>query len=129
MDDEKFKHIKCYNGNALLKRANQDIDWTEEMVLEVIKCSQDPVYFTEKYMKIINIDKGLINFTLYEYQKEMIRSFADNRFNIITTARQAGKCQNMNTPIRLKNKKTGAIIETTIGEFYELCKKKQLKNV
>lgn len=91
MDDEKFKHIKGYNGNSLLKRANQDIDWTEEMVLEVIKCSQDPVYFTEKYMKIVNIDKGLINFKLYDYQKEMLRSFADNRFNIITTARQAGK--------------------------------------
>ena len=66
MDDEKFKHIKGYNGNSLLKRANQDIDWTEEMVLEVIKCSQDPVYFTEKYMKIVNIDKGLINFKLYD---------------------------------------------------------------
>jgi len=80
-----------YNGNALLKRANQAIEWTPELVAEYVKCSQDPIYFTETYMKIINIDKGLVSFKLYDYQKEMIRSFADNRFNIVATARQAGK--------------------------------------
>jgi len=80
-----------YNGNTLLKRANQAIEWTPQLVQEYIKCSQDPVYFTETYMKIVNVDKGLIGFTLYDYQKEMLRSFAANRFNIITTARQAGK--------------------------------------
>jgi hypothetical protein len=42
-------------------------------------------------MKIINIDRGLVSFKLYDYQKEMIKSFADNRFNIVATARQAGK--------------------------------------
>lgn len=89
--DDKFKNIKGYNGNILLKRENQDIEWTEELVIEMIKCSQDPVYFTETYMKIINIDDGLVNFKLYPYQKEMLQSFANNRFNIITTARQAGK--------------------------------------
>ena len=30
----------------------------------------------------------------------------------------AGKCFCKNTPIRLKNTKTGEIVETTIGEFY-----------
>ena len=80
-----------YNGNALLKRANQSIDWTTDSVAEYIKCSQDPVYFTETYMKIVNVDRGLIGFKLYDYQKEMLRSFSANRFNIITTARQAGK--------------------------------------
>lgn len=83
--------LKGYNGNALLKRSNQNIDWTVEMFEEYVKCSNDVVYFTEKYMKIINIDKGLVSFKLYDYQKEMLQSMADNRFNIIATARQAGK--------------------------------------
>jgi hypothetical protein len=61
------------------------------MVQEWLKCSQDPVYFTETYMKIISIDKGLISFKLYDYQKEMLRSMKDNRYTIIATARQAGK--------------------------------------
>lgn len=89
--EQPIINTKGYNGNSLLKRANQAIDWTPELVNEYIKCSQDPVYFTEKYMKIINIDRGLVGFTLYPYQKKMLESFANNRFNIITTARQAGK--------------------------------------
>jgi hypothetical protein len=83
--------LKGYNGNALLKRSNQKIEWTPELVQEYVKCSNDVVYFTETYMKIINIDKGLVNFILYDYQKDMLTAMADNRFNIIATARQAGK--------------------------------------
>jgi hypothetical protein len=83
--------LKGYKGNILLKKSNQNIEWTPDLVQEYIRCSQDPVYFTETYMKIISINEGLINFKLYDYQKTMLRSFAANRFNIITTARQAGK--------------------------------------
>ena len=83
--------LKGYNGNQLIKRENQLIDWTPHMVKEYIKCSKNPIYFTEKYMKIININNGLVPFHLYPYQKRMLKSFADNRFNIVTTARQAGK--------------------------------------
>lgn len=82
---------KGYNGNSNLKRSNQAIEFTPEMVQEYIKCAQDPVYFTETYMKIININDGLVNFKLYDYQKEMLRSMQNNRFSIIATARQAGK--------------------------------------
>lgn len=84
-------NLKGYNGNVLLKRSNQNIDWTQDLVSEYVKCSEDPIYFIETYMKIINVDKGLVSFKLYDYQKEMILQFKDNRFNIITTARQAGK--------------------------------------
>jgi hypothetical protein len=83
--------LRGYNGNSLLKRSNQNIEWTQEMFEEYIKCSEDVVYFTEKYMKIINIDKGLVSFKLYDYQKDMLKSMQDNRFTIIATARQAGK--------------------------------------
>jgi len=83
--------FKGYKGNVLLKKSNQSIEWTEELIQEYIKCSKDPVYFTETYMKIINVDEGLVNFKLYDYQKEMVNSFKDNRYSIVTTARQAGK--------------------------------------
>lgn len=91
MDQPDYSDVKGYNGNALLKRANQEIEWTPELVKEFVKCSQDPVYFTETYMKIINIDEGLVSFKLYDYQKEMLYNFQHSRFNIVTTARQAGK--------------------------------------
>jgi len=91
MVDHQLSNIKGYNGNINLKRSNQAIEWTPDLVQEYLKCQEDVVYFTETYMKIINVDRGLVNFKLYPYQKEMLQSFKDNRFNIVTTARQAGK--------------------------------------
>lgn len=80
-----------YKGNVLLKKTNQNIEWTSELVQEYMKCQHDPVYFTETYMKIISINEGLTSFNMYDYQKEMVRSFKDNRYTVVTTARQAGK--------------------------------------
>lgn len=97
--NNNYDNLKGYNGNPLLKKTNQSIEWTQEMVSEWVKCSNDPVYFIEKYMKIINVDKGLISFELYPYQREMICAFQEHRFNIITTARQAGKALPLDTKI------------------------------
>lgn len=91
MVNQSINNLTGYKGNINLKKSNQAIEWTPEIVQEYIKCSQDVVYFTETYMKIISIDEGLINFKLYPYQKEMLKNYKDNRFNITTTARQAGK--------------------------------------
>jgi hypothetical protein len=75
----------------MLKRVGESIEWTPDRVQELAKCMQDPIYFIETYMKIINVDHGLVNFELYDYQKEMVKSYAENRMSIIATARQAGK--------------------------------------
>lgn len=82
---------KGYNGNVLLKRANQNIEWTPDLIQEWVKCSEDPLYFVENYMKIITLNEGLQTFKPYPYQREMIKSFVDNRYTVVTTARQAGK--------------------------------------
>lgn len=91
MNNREYDDLKSYKGNINLKKSNQDINWTPELVSEYIKCSKDPIYFIETYMKIINVDKGLINFKLYDYQKEMITNFANNRYNIVNSSRQSGK--------------------------------------
>lgn len=83
--------IKIYQGNPNLKRADQKIEWTEHTVKELIKCSHDPVYFAESYMKIVSLDKGLIGFDLRDYQKDMIRSMKDNRYCAFNLSRQSGK--------------------------------------
>lgn len=86
-----LENEKGYKGNVLLKRANQEIEWTPELVQEWVKCSEDPIYFVENYMKIISLNEGLVTFQPYPYQKKMIQTFVDNRYTIVTTARQAGK--------------------------------------
>ena len=80
-----------YLGNPNLKKANTALDFTPEEVQEVIKCSEDPVYFIKKYIKIVSLDKGLIPFDMYHFQEEMVQKFHDNRFNIAKLPRQSGK--------------------------------------
>ena len=41
-----------------------------------------------------------------------------SRSTLVVGSNGCGKCVCINTPIRIQNKKTGQIIETTIGEFY-----------
>ena len=80
-----------YLGNPNLKKANTALDFTPEEVQEVIKCSEDPVYFIKKYIRIVSLDKGLIPFDMYHFQEEMVQKFHDNRFNIAKLPRQSGK--------------------------------------
>ena len=80
-----------YLGNPNLKRANTTIDFTPEQVEEFIKCSEDPVYFVENYIKIVSLDEGLVPFEMYDFQKNMLNRFHNNRFNIAKLPRQSGK--------------------------------------
>ena len=47
-----------YLGNPNLKAAGVEIQFSEEQVKEYIKCSNDPVYFIEKYIKVVSLDEG-----------------------------------------------------------------------
>jgi hypothetical protein len=80
-----------YLGNPNLKKANVAQEFSEEQILEFMKCAQDPVYFAKTYMKIVSLDEGLIQFQPYDFQEKLIRNFHENRFNICKMPRQTGK--------------------------------------
>ena len=80
-----------YLGNPNLKKANTSIEFTEDNIIEFLRCKEDPVYFAENYVKIVNVDRGLIPFDMYEFQKKLITNFHKNRFNICKMPRQTGK--------------------------------------
>jgi hypothetical protein len=80
-----------YRDNPLLKRVGIEHKYTKEQVEEYMKCAEDPVYFCMNYIKIVNVDEGLINFKMWDFQKEMINLFKDNRFVITKCPRQVGK--------------------------------------
>jgi hypothetical protein len=80
-----------YNGNPNVKRDGVEQEWTAKEVQEYAKCMKDPAYFAESYVKVVNLDKGLVPFNLYPYQKEMFKHFEDNRFSIVLACRQSGK--------------------------------------
>jgi hypothetical protein len=82
---------ETYLGNAQVKRDGVQQGWTKEDVQEYQRCMTDPVYFAETYGKVISLDKGLVPFKLYPYQKEMFNHFQNNRFSIVLACRQSGK--------------------------------------
>ena len=80
-----------YLGNPLLKKANTAIEWTEEMMMEFLRCKEDPVYFAQNHVKIVSLDEGLTQFPPYDFQEKLINNFHENRFNICKMPRQTGK--------------------------------------
>jgi hypothetical protein len=82
---------QVYLGNPNLKKANVAVEFTEENVLEFVKCKSDPVYFAKNYIKIVSLDHGEIPFKMYPFQEKLINNFHENRFNICRMPRQTGK--------------------------------------
>ena len=80
-----------YLGNPNLKKANVAQEWTKEDLEEYSICMKDPIYFIQNYVRIISLDEGLISFKLYDFQKEMVGTFHNNRFTICKLPRQSGK--------------------------------------
>ena len=82
---------KHYKGNPNLKAENVQVEFTEEQISEYLKCKADPVYFALKYIRIVSLDEGLIPFDMYDFQKDLIKNFHEQRFNIAKLPRQTGK--------------------------------------
>jgi hypothetical protein len=61
-----------------------------DQIKEIIKCGRDPVYFMKSYTKIQHPKRGLIPFDTYSFQDDCVKSFEENRFNIILKSRQLG---------------------------------------
>ena len=80
-----------YLGNPNLKKANTAHEFTEEQIIEFVKCKEDPVYFARNYIKIVSLDEGLTQFHPYDFQEKLIKNFHENRFNICKMPRQTGK--------------------------------------
>ena len=83
----------AYRQNPNLPTPGYKHQFTQHEVEEFIKCKNDPVYFIENYVKIINIDKGLIPFKLYPFQHKLIDAYHNQRKVILLSGRQIGKSQ------------------------------------
>jgi hypothetical protein len=80
-----------YLGNPLLKKANTSIDFSQEQIIEFVRCKNDPVYFAKNHVQIVTLDHGLQPFQPYKFQEKLITNFHENRFNICKMPRQTGK--------------------------------------
>jgi hypothetical protein len=83
--------IKSYLSNPRLKREGQQVSLTQEQLESYIKCANDPIYFLENYMKVVTIDRGLVQISLYPYQKDIVESCHNERKVAMKMTRQSGK--------------------------------------
>lgn len=91
MMDANIQNDKGYLGNPNLKRLGSGVEWTPALMKEYAKCAADPLYFAEKYIKIVHVDRGLIPIKMYDYQREILDKIVNNRRVAVVTARQSGK--------------------------------------
>jgi len=82
---------QSYLGNPNLKGTGVSVDWTPESVEEYKKCMESPLYFIKNYVQIVNVDRGLVPFDMWDFQEDMINNFHDERFVICKMPRQTGK--------------------------------------
>jgi hypothetical protein len=87
----KLTNDQAYLRNPKLKRAGVVVPLTSEQRDEYVKCFQNPEYFIENYVKIITLDHGLVNISLYPFQKEAVPQIIENNRIIIKAGRQIGK--------------------------------------
>lgn len=66
-------------------------EFTEKEFQEYLKCSKDPVYFINKYVKHNSSYRELINFKLYPSQEAIVNLFHYNKLTLVKSSRQSGK--------------------------------------
>ena len=94
---------KFYLGNTNLPTAHTEYDYTPEMIKEIAKCKKNILHFASNYFFIINVDDGRQKIKLHKFQKRILKSLMENRFNILLASRQIGKALALDTPVRTPN--------------------------
>lgn len=74
-----------------VKRPNEEVEYTQEQIEELIKCRDDVLYFVQNYVKIVTLDHGEVLFEPRPYQIETLELLTNNRFFIGLWGRQSGK--------------------------------------
>lgn len=77
--------------NPLIKNAGTQNEYGLNLIEELDRCRLDPVYFVQTYCRIQHPVRGAINFDLFDYQIDMIRSYHEKTNVVVLSARQTGK--------------------------------------
>lgn len=80
-------------NNPYLKKAHEPIELNFEKIEELKKCLVSPIHFIENYVKITHPVRGRIPFKMYDYQRDIVNNYVENRYNIVLSARQTGKTE------------------------------------
>lgn len=85
----------------VIKKPHTKSGYTEETLIDLAMCVDDPIFFIKKFVKIQHPLKGAVDFEPFPYQLDLINAFHQNRFVCGLTARQMGKCLVSNNSINV----------------------------
>jgi len=78
--------------SGVVKKASE-LTITEQKQ-EIIRCATNPIYFIETYLTIFDQTQGkaglIVQFKLFDFQKDLIDTYLNNRFVVANKYRQAG---------------------------------------
>jgi hypothetical protein len=77
--------------NEYVKAPNKKIEWTPELVQELIKCEEDFIYFATTYIKVAHQEHGIIPMQSRDYQLDLWNKFLNHNRVIGLLSRQSGK--------------------------------------
>lgn len=75
----------------VVKRPHSKTDFSEQNLLDLMLCLEDPLHFIENFVRIQHPIRGAVPFKLYPYQVDLINAFHFHRFVIGLCGRQMGK--------------------------------------
>lgn len=109
-----------------LRKSGLSFRMSQNEINEYIKCKTDLHYFAENYCWVKGEKGEPVKIKLRDYQEEILDNFFKNRFNILMSSRQSGKCLYFNTIIYIENNNQRYF--TRIGSlyYYILSKSRQL---
>lgn len=113
---------------SLIKKAHSTQRWTEKDIEDLQKC-HDPVtgphYFLENFFYIQHPVKGRLKYEPFEYQRRLIDSYHNHRFNVNLLPRQTGKCVLGNILIKIRNHVTLKEYELPIEIYHKFMQAQQ----
>jgi hypothetical protein len=124
--------------DTLIKKPHTTQKWSEQDIEDLMKCQDHatgPHYFLDNFFYIQHPVKGKMKYVAFEYQRRLIDSYHDHRFNVNLLPRQTGKTTTAagyllwyamfipdSTILVAAHKYTGAQeIMSRIRYAYELC--------
>jgi hypothetical protein len=83
----------------VVKRHNAKVTYSEDQMVELMNCQDDPMYFMRNFLRIQHSTRGALPFNPYPYQVRLVEAFHTHTYNINMSSRQTGKALALNTPI------------------------------
>lgn len=85
-----------FRGNPRIRGHREQYEYSEEHLIEYLKCRADFVYWAERYAKVATLDDGIVTIKLRKYQQRMIQTIKNlpkmgKRGMVVLAPRQCGK--------------------------------------